>query len=198
MKLPTKLVTAFALAGAALTFATPANAALVVIGTFSGTDCSGQGGFPNCWATQNGVLQGPVTDPLGSPAVYKWNNGDESETNTVLFPSIDGSEFTLDIEGTMLSFTYTQGDDDPFLHYFTVKQGDEYVLFYDENAITSGSVDLAVLFPNNTGWSHVTWFDTGDPGGVPEPGTWAMMLMGFGATGFALRRRRKPTLTQLA
>ena len=27
-------------------------------------------------------------------------------------------------------------------------------------------------------------------GGVPEPTTWAMMVMGFGALGFALRRRR--------
>lgn len=29
---------------------------------------------------------------------------------------------------------------------------------------------------------------------VPEPGTWAMMLLGFGAMGFAMRRRRE-TLT---
>jgi len=28
-------------------------------------------------------------------------------------------------------------------------------------------------------------------GGVPEPSTWAMMLMGFGAVGYSLRRRRK-------
>lgn len=37
-----------------------------------------------------------------------------------------------------------------------------------------------------------------DPGAVPEPGTWAMLLFGFGAIGAALRRRqRKPgdTLT---
>jgi hypothetical protein len=27
-------------------------------------------------------------------------------------------------------------------------------------------------------------------GGVPEPATWAMMLVGFGAAGAALRRRR--------
>ena len=29
---------------------------------------------------------------------------------------------------------------------------------------------------------------------VPEPGTWAMMLLGFGAVGVALRRGRKPKL----
>lgn len=33
---------------------------------------------------------------------------------------------------------------------------------------------------------------------VPEPGTWAMMLIGFGATGFALRRRRTTVLPQVA
>ena len=33
---------------------------------------------------------------------------------------------------------------------------------------------------------------------VPEPGTWAMMLMGFGAAGVAMRRRRQPRLAQLA
>src|SRR5215204_2675669 len=27
---------------------------------------------------------------------------------------------------------------------------------------------------------------------VPEPATWAMMLVGFGAVGFAMRRRQKP------
>ena len=33
---------------------------------------------------------------------------------------------------------------------------------------------------------------------VPEPSTWAMMLLGFGAVGFAMRRRRTPTLVQVA
>jgi hypothetical protein len=33
---------------------------------------------------------------------------------------------------------------------------------------------------------------------LPEPGTWAMMLLGFGAAGFAIRRQRKPVLAQVA
>ena len=33
---------------------------------------------------------------------------------------------------------------------------------------------------------------------VPEPATWGMMLLGFGAVGFAMRRRRQPVLTQVA
>jgi hypothetical protein len=35
------------------------------------------------------------------------------------------------------------------------------------------------------------------PTAVPEPGTWAMMLMGFGAMGVSMRRR-KATLRQAA
>lgn len=31
-------------------------------------------------------------------------------------------------------------------------------------------------------------------GAVPEPATWAMMLLGFGGIGFAMRRQRKPAL----
>lgn len=33
---------------------------------------------------------------------------------------------------------------------------------------------------------------------VPEAKTWAMMMLGFGAMGLAMRRRRKPVLAQVA
>jgi len=35
------------------------------------------------------------------------------------------------------------------------------------------------------------------PSAVPEPSTWAMMLLGFGAIGFSMRRKR-PSLLQAA
>jgi hypothetical protein len=33
---------------------------------------------------------------------------------------------------------------------------------------------------------------------VPEPATWALMLLGFGGIGMAMRRRRRPALAQVA
>ena len=33
---------------------------------------------------------------------------------------------------------------------------------------------------------------------VPEPGTWAMMLLGFGAIGFSMRRRRHSHIAAMA
>lgn len=40
----------------------------------------------------------------------------------------------------------------------------------------------------------------GTNGAVPEPGTWAMMLLGFGAIGYSMRRRRRmgPLLRRVA
>ena len=38
----------------------------------------------------------------------------------------------------------------------------------------------------------------GTPTAVPEAATWAMMLFGFGAVGYSLRRRRRTNIAQLA
>jgi hypothetical protein len=64
---------------------------------------------------------------------------------------------------------------------------------FNFTAPTSG-----ITFDNLQGFSNAALYQT-QPGGVPEPGTWAMMLLGFGATGVAMRRRRQPhALAQLA
>lgn len=66
------------------------------------------------------------------------------------------------------------------------------------NSYTIGGTDVVVysgnVFPfDTTSRTNQTWarFSVAVAPSVPEPSTWAMMLLGFGAAGIALRRRRK-------
>ena len=166
--------------------------AITYLGTFSGNDCTG--GFSDCYAYPGGTNNGPID--LGSPVIIKYGSGGGTEISD-LFPSIDGSEFDIDLlAGNVLEFLYTPGAGDPEVHYFTVKQGNQFALFYDAVPITSASIALSEYF-RQPGFSHVTFFDTGTPA-VPEPSTWAMLLVGFFGIGGALRsvkRREKLTVS---
>jgi hypothetical protein len=194
-----RLIAVAALAGGLLGFdalGSRAEAALMQInGLFGGNDCGGQGGFSNCYATQVGTQQGAPENPalLGSPTVYKRNASNNQPTGAQEFstnyPSVDGTEFDISYDGgdNSLAFTYTAGPGDPELHYFTVKQSNDFVLFFDASPITSGSLDLDLYFPNNPGWSHITFFNSN--GSVPEPGT--LGLLGAALLGLALVRRAR-------
>jgi hypothetical protein len=187
----------------------PAQAALTLIGTFDGNQCGGAGGFAACWASGTTVGTGAITKtPPGSPSIIRLENGGGGDTGS--FPTINGTEFNINYVGgtNTLSFTYTPGAGDPVIHYLGIFQGggapgptnfnNTYQLFYDTDPITSGSIALSTYF-DNTGWSHIDFFDTGDPG-VPEPATWGMMLLGFAGIGMAMRRsrRRSGALMQIA
>lgn len=76
------------------------------------------------------------------------------------------------------------------------------VNFNDPNTLSFGSGDSAfTLTVNNVAVSNsgartpITGFIRT---AVPEPATWALMLMGFGGIGLAMRRRRNPALAQVA
>lgn len=119
---------------------------------------------------------------------------DEVSSN---YGAVTGSEFSLSFNsGTnVLSFTYNPGAGDPVLHYFAIKQAQQYALYYDSAPIVSGLVDLDLAFGRNTDdFSHITFFNSA---AVPEPGTWALLILGFGAVGGLLRATRKtrPALT---
>jgi len=57
-----------------------------------------------------------------------------------------------------------------------------------------------ITLDNVQGFSNAALYTTEPHPGVPEPSTWAMMLLGFGAAGVAMRRSRRKTqlMTQLA
>ncbi len=69
------------------------------------------------------------------------------------------------------------------IDYFAVKASNEFVLYeyIGSNTWTTG---------NQHGVSHIAFFGTQAPA-VPEPGTWAMMLLGFAGAGVAIRRSRR-------
>ena len=68
----------------------------------------------------------------------------------------------------------------------------------DDTLLASGQYTL-VINGNNSDTGALAGTITITDHGVPEPATWAMMVLGFGAVGFALRRKRKLALiSQLA
>jgi len=111
---------------------------------------------------------------------------------------------TIDLAG-MVFKDFENGDgssqsgtvDAEFLvEYFAVKAGNGFALYWITPS-NSFSWDTAAL--GNKGYSHLVWVGNEDDntpgGGIPEPATWAMMIMGFGGVGALMRRRRTlPTI----
>jgi opacity protein-like surface antigen len=120
-------------------------------------------------------------------------------TETLTFTNTDPGEYVLSLVTTFASVNFTSA----------ILTG------------PSGPIDLAIQFNDPTlerwttptvgllaGQYTLTIMGTtgvdGQMGGhidiraVPEPATWAMMLLGFGVVGFAMRRRRAPVLAQAA
>jgi hypothetical protein len=174
------------------------------LGPNSGNVCNDGGGINNCYAEPNGTIVNGDPNVAGeSPMIARIDATGNTASSTdisTMFPTIDGSEFTTlyDAVTNTLTFTYTPGAGDPTIHYLGISQANSYELFYDTSAITSATIVLSNYFPNNSGWSHLDVFDTG--GAVPEPATWALMLLGFAGIGMALRRsrRRSDALMQVA
>jgi hypothetical protein len=117
------------------------------------------------------------------------------------------AEFDAPVGPDIFSGTITA----PFLvSFYAVKGGNQFILYQITPTTTFDwdTNDLFVGSGNHPGLSHVVYLGepcpergcSENPGGgpVPEPATWAMMLVGFGGMGAILRRTRRQARVTLA
>lgn len=154
--------------------------------TFSVTIIACAGGY------SGNMLQSSLTNSTGLAALVALG---APGTGTFLEPKLEG----LSSATGVINFTTVLTGMTVFgFHAGGAGDGGQGTFFFQFDA--GAGVDVITitdrLNSNATGLSNAALFQTG---AVPEPGTWAMMLLGFGAMGVSLRRRpRTQDLLQFA
>lgn len=131
------------------------------------------GNFLAAGPANNGSATLTFTTPVDYLS-FLWGSPDSYNLLTIKSGTSDVQTFTA----SMLGIPILSGDNTNF---------SQYVQF----AGLSGSQITSVTFGNDP---SINAFETSNfsvGSAVPEPATWAMMLIGFGGIGFSMRRRRR-------
>jgi hypothetical protein len=150
--------------------------------TFNVTITACAGGY------SGNLLQASLTDPTGLLAVAALGGSG----GTFIAPKLENLSSTLGI----INFNTTLTGLTIFgFHAGGAGDGGEGTFFFsfDAGAGTGAIQITSRLNANETGLSDAALFETGGGttrGGVPEPATWALMLVGFGFIGYSLRHRK--------
>jgi hypothetical protein len=155
--------------------------------TFSVAITACGGGF------SGNLLKGAMSDPdglatllaLGAPGTGAYLEGK--------LEGLNGNNGGIINFGTLLTGMTVFG-----MHAGGAGDGGQGTFFFAFDAGAGVDVITVIdrLNSSSTGLSNAALFRTGGTSAVPEPGTWAMMLLGFGAVGSSLRRRSRQSLLQ--
>ncbi|HMI18526.1 MAG TPA: PEP-CTERM sorting domain-containing protein [Sphingomonas sp.] len=208
------------LALAALLAATTASADAAVTYSFTGAEFDGGAAVSGTITIDTDALLGAngATDPALN---YYYATGDDASTS--LLPFLSVSFTSAGTNPTLLSlgdYTYQMLQADPSDGSFNLEL--DWQTFNSDNTITSSTFTLVGLDLTTTGASsgvslpnlanagtvyftaqsgtgeHET-YDLVSSGAIsfsaaPEASTWGMMVLGFGAVGYAARRRTRVTI----
>lgn len=170
-----KLLALSAAALAATTMSTGAEAA-VLTPTISGA--SGSFENPNVTCTTGNTVPCQFTDTVSfvTPAGF----------NSV--SSIISSTFNVNNPATQLNFTSVVLNG----FAFTIQNGNFDLATLNAIPLAAGATNTLTITGQTFGDASLSGtLSFGTVAAVPEPGTWALMLLGFGAIGYSMRRRRR-------
>jgi|tagenome__1003787_1003787.scaffolds.fasta_scaffold20944883_4 hypothetical protein len=162
-------------------------AALAMSSVASATITVGTTSFTSDSTSTDGITTtiGYEDTGLGKPSFTEWLNFTNSLAGIY--------SVTLDTSSSSVNFTSAYLTDGTNNYALTCLVGcaSGSIEFWglDDTLLAAGAYTLNVL-GNNTGTGSLGGTITITDHGVPEPATWAMMLVGFGAIGWQLRRRR--------
>ncbi len=198
----------FAILAGTVALATPACAATVVVDlsdATQGTVVTGDGA-----SFAQGFATGPLAlAPSGTIGLVSFDPGVSPRSNSLLSPPALAGDLAILFDGGVLadSLTFTSG---------FWNGGSLTATGYDLAGNITGSTSFSetdgyallnltgignfagVLFSNNTDPAGLRFqnfsYSTVSVGAVPEPGTWVLLVLGFGLIGATMRRRQMQTV----
>lgn len=162
--------------------------------------------------TYVGCASGPLAPPADACAGYydnnQFSNANVAQQQSAIDLLLGAGNYTVDWTALNNAGLVVSGGDLTALNNLLATAGGQVVLGLHWGNVpgAAGNVSAFYLWDNaavgsihltdTQGYSNAVLYRA--TGAVPEPATWAMMLIGFGAIGMASRRRRKQVLPQLA
>ena len=184
---------------AAVAMTAPANAALVIVDAAANSSGGGMGASSglSLSAGQNFAVTSALTDLWSAGALPRWSNA-----NGLVGPLLAiGSDESGEVFGTLIGSNFgllaQNGISAPFGSLVGEINGVYQFLGANFNgaAWQSGNLNLFYWdsnFGDNT--QNITFDVALAESAVPEPAAWAMMILGFGLMGAAIRQRKSKVI----